>query len=170
MQTMTEAKPRWTTPGVPHSGWKCVDVEDTEEAEDKCEMCGNESIRYVHVMSHPDYPKRLQVGCVCAGHMEGDALKAKMRDGRLRGRSEKRLKFILSPLWRSTRNGGERIKRVGGTHVIYRTKSGTFGHCTMSDIPGVGAQSFSKRTYDCTRDAKEALFNELYPLREVLDA
>ncbi len=53
---------RWDQPGVPHKGWRCVDVVDLrangEPADDTdyatCQMCGNEKIRYVHIMDHPD--------------------------------------------------------------------------------------------------------------------
>lgn len=53
---------RWDQPGVPHKGWHCVDVvdlrADVESADETdyatCQMCGNEKVRYVHVMEHPD--------------------------------------------------------------------------------------------------------------------
>lgn len=49
---------RWDQPGVPHKGWHCVDVVDLRAdggpADEidyaTCQMCGNEKIRYVHVM------------------------------------------------------------------------------------------------------------------------
>ena len=51
---------RWDQPGVPHKGWHCVDVVDLradgESADETdyatCQMCGNEKIRYVHIMEH----------------------------------------------------------------------------------------------------------------------
>ena len=56
---------RWDQPGVPHKGWQCVDVVDLradggpadETDYATCQMCGNEKIRYVHVMAHPDLPE-----------------------------------------------------------------------------------------------------------------
>ena len=62
----------WDQPDVPHKGWIFLDVIDTETAEATCEMCGNERIRYVHMMAHADYPERLSVGCVCAEKMSDD--------------------------------------------------------------------------------------------------
>lgn len=61
---------RWDQPGVPHKGWHCVDVVDlrsdgepAEEADQaRCPMCGNERIRYVHVMEHPDLDENFDVG------------------------------------------------------------------------------------------------------------
>jgi hypothetical protein len=35
-------------------------------------MSGNEKIRYVHIMEHPDLDETFEVGCVCAEKMSGD--------------------------------------------------------------------------------------------------
>lgn len=59
----------WDVKGVPHKGWKCeevIDVGDENLSSDKieyeqCEMCGNEKIRYVHIMKHDNYFKELRV-------------------------------------------------------------------------------------------------------------
>ena len=71
---------RWDQPGVPHKGWHCVDVVDLradgESADETdyatCQMCGNEKIRYVHIMEHPDLDENFEVGCVCAEKMSDD--------------------------------------------------------------------------------------------------
>src|SRR5262249_6875738 len=40
-----------------------------------CEMCESQEVRYVHIMTHPNYKGQLEVGCVCAGNMgEGYAV------------------------------------------------------------------------------------------------
>lgn len=52
---------KWSKEGLPHKGWQCLDVidlaENTETGDsipyEQCEMCGNEKIRYAHVMIHP---------------------------------------------------------------------------------------------------------------------
>ena len=71
---------RWDQPGVPHKGWHCVDVVDLradgESADETdyatCQMCGNEMIRYIHIMEHPDLDESFDVGCVCDEKMSGD--------------------------------------------------------------------------------------------------
>ena len=71
---------RWDQSGVPHKGWHCVDVVDLradgESADETdyatCQMCGNEKIRYVHIMEHPDLDENFEVGCVCAEKMSDD--------------------------------------------------------------------------------------------------
>ncbi|MDD2958951.1 MAG: hypothetical protein PHE06_07960 [Lachnospiraceae bacterium] len=62
----------WNKAGIPHKGWTCIDVvdlaEDSEPGDEvqyeQCEMCGNERIRFVHIMHHPEYSEELHVGCV----------------------------------------------------------------------------------------------------------
>ncbi len=83
---------RWDQPGVPHEGWHCVDVVDLradgESADETdyatCQMCGNEKIRYVHIMEHPDQDQNFDVGCVCAEKMIGDHEGPKRREATLK--------------------------------------------------------------------------------------
>ena len=85
----------WNAEGVPHKGWKCIGVADLGEyaAADEeieyaqCEMCGKESIRYVHSMKHPDYPDVLHVGCVCAENMSEDYEMPMMAENELKNRA-----------------------------------------------------------------------------------
>jgi len=71
---------RWEREGIPHKGWKEIGIEDLgEDLEfgddveyEQCEMCGQEKIRYVHVLQHSDFNGELRVGCVCAEHMTDD--------------------------------------------------------------------------------------------------
>ena len=46
---------KWSEQGVPHKGWRCIDVEDLGEFDSVCEMCDTQEIRYVHYMQHSDY-------------------------------------------------------------------------------------------------------------------
>lgn len=81
---------KWAQADVPHRGWSCVDAFDLEEPSQTCEMCEVQQIRYVHVLEHPDYPDRLEVGCVCAEHMEEDYNGPQERERRLRGIAARR--------------------------------------------------------------------------------
>lgn len=47
---------KWSQRDVPHKGWTCVRVDDLGEPSVTCEMCEFQAIRYVHHMSHPEYP------------------------------------------------------------------------------------------------------------------
>jgi len=70
---------RWDQPGVPHRGWSFVMMEDAEDAACTCEMCGNERVRYIHLMSHPAY-QSLRVGRVCAEKMQNDYVGPRQRE------------------------------------------------------------------------------------------
>jgi hypothetical protein len=59
----------WNKQDIPHKGWMLIDCIDTKVADNICDMCDKENIRYVHKMYHPEEPEYLNVGCICAGHM-----------------------------------------------------------------------------------------------------
>lgn len=91
----------WNRRRIPHKGWQCIDVldlgEDAESTEDieyeQCEMCGNEKIRYVHVMKHPEYQEILHVGCVCAEKMSGDYENPRKCEISLKNKATRRRNF-----------------------------------------------------------------------------
>jgi hypothetical protein len=67
---------KWSTPGVPHKGWTCIDTDDLgANGKQICQMCETSQIRWAHTMTHSDYKGQLVVGVVCAGHMEENLLK-----------------------------------------------------------------------------------------------
>ena len=102
----------WKRDDVPHDGWTCVDVIDLGEPVGVCRMCGHQIIRYVHVMRHPDYPRTIGAGCVCAGRMEGDPEAARNREAAFKNRLARRETFMASKLKRS-RKGNEYLKYKG---------------------------------------------------------
>jgi hypothetical protein len=88
----------WNKTGIPHKGWKCIDMDEDEFSEFVCEMCDKENIRYKHIMWHEGTNMRLSVGCVCAGYMENDYENAKRRDMSLRNKVLRKKRF-LSKQW-----------------------------------------------------------------------
>ena len=68
-QGRSRAHGKWQQPGVPHKGWSCDAVIDLGDERMTCEMCESAEIRYVHRMSHPEYPSSFGVGFVCAENM-----------------------------------------------------------------------------------------------------
>lgn len=87
---VTHRRGKWSVAGVPHRGWMCVDIEDLSSPSAECEMCESQSIRYVHHMQHADFPQVLQVGCICAGHMEGSLAASSAREASMKSRAGKR--------------------------------------------------------------------------------
>ena len=67
------------------TGWRCVGVTDMGVPSVICQFCSKQTLRYVHHMEHINGDK-MDVGCVCAGKMQGDIEKAKERERMLRER------------------------------------------------------------------------------------
>ena len=111
----------WKRDDVPHEGWTCEAIYDLGEPAGVCRMCGHQIIRYVHVMSHPAYPRKIGAGCVCAGRMEGDIERAKARENAFKNRQARLETFLRTPLKRS-RNGNEYMKYKGELVTVLRDK------------------------------------------------
>lgn len=99
----------WKRSDVPHDGWTCTDVIDLGEPVGTCRMCGHQIIRYVHIMMHPEYPRAIGAGCICAGKMEGSVEKAQERENAFKNRMARIETFLKIPMKKS-RNGNEYIK------------------------------------------------------------
>jgi hypothetical protein len=117
-QLVTHRRGKWSAPGVPHKGWHCVDIEDLGEPQATCEMCESQVIRYVHHMEHAAFEGVLAVGCVCAGHMEGDVSAARGREASMRSRASKRTRWLRRK-WRTSAKGNPTIKADGYRVTVY---------------------------------------------------
>lgn len=154
---------RWDKPGVPHKGWLCVDVVDLRpdggHAEETdyaiCQMCGNEKIRYVHVMRHPDFDEQFNVGCVCAEKMSGDSVGPKQRETKLRNRSIRKMRW-LTRKWRVSSKGNSFLNVDGYNVGVHQNKAGRWGY-RIHD-------RFSTKTYSSKDEAKLALFDAFWAL------
>jgi hypothetical protein len=109
---------KWSKPGVPHKGWICINIEDRGEADDVCEMCEAQAIRYVHYMQHQDYPEVLGAGCICAGKMADDDDGARRREADLRNAAQRRQRW-LSRKWKESAKGNAYLNTDGFNIVIY---------------------------------------------------
>lgn len=99
----------WKRSDVPHEGWTCEGVYDLGAPIGTCRMCGHQIIRYVHVMAHPAYPRKIGAGCVCAGKMEGNPEAARTRETEFKNK-QRRLSTFLAINPKRSRNGNEYIK------------------------------------------------------------
>lgn len=124
---------RWDNPEIPHKGWtlvRCVDlgddVNDDDEIEyETCEMCHNEKIRYVHILTHPNYPGEIHVGCDCACKMTEDYVTHTEDERKLRNRANRRRNFIKQE-WMMNHNGNWVLK-YKGDHITAIKRNGSFG-------------------------------------------
>lgn len=121
---------RWDNPGIPHKGWAlvgCVDLGEDVYGDDEieyetCEMCHNEKIRYVHILTHPNYPGEIRVGCDCACKMTEDYVTHPDDERRLRNRANRRRNFLKQEWYRSTK--GNLVLNYKGKYITAVEKHG----------------------------------------------
>jgi len=153
----------WDQPGIPHKGWRPINVEDLQETQgecydpETCEMCGQESLRYVHTMRHNDYDD-LRVGCICAGHMANDKEGAREREKRVANLSKRRGKW-LTRQWRRSRSGNEFLNVDGHNVAVFPDKFNT-GKWKYKISDGEDV-IWGPKKFNTINEAKLALFNAL---------
>jgi hypothetical protein len=155
-EAVVHRRGKWSQPGVPHKGWSCVEVEDLGEVDRACQMCESREIRYAHHMSHPQYAGVLVVGCVCAGHMEGDVVAARERDQRMVSRAARRSRW-LARRWKTSGRGNEWL-RADGFRVTVYPKAGAWA-ATVASEDDDSFIKHSQRRYVTSDAAKLAAFD-----------
>lgn len=148
---------KWSVAGVPHRGWVCVDIEDLGEPQIQCQMCESQTIRYVHHMEHPGYPDVLEVGCVCAGHMEEDLSASRAREASMKSRASKRKRWI-SRAWKVSSKGNPYITADGFRITVYPRGAGWAA--TVASVDNSSVQH-SRRNFKTTAEAKLAAFDHI---------
>lgn len=124
---------RWDRPGIPHKGWNYVGIEDLGENAiygeeipyEQCEMCGNEKIRYVHILSHPEFCGEIRVGCRCAEKMTENYSDPERNERELRNRTNRRKNFLRQE-WRRTEKGFT-LRYKGENITIVMSRYATWG-------------------------------------------
>jgi hypothetical protein len=147
---------KWSQSGVPKKGWSCIGVEDLGEPEAVCEMCEVQEIRYVHTMTHPDYPAELHVGCVCATKMENDYVRPRLREKALRSAAARKKRW-LSRKWQTSARGNSYINTDGFNIVIRANRDGSWGG--RIEERASGRFVASKKRYPTEDAAKLAAFD-----------
>lgn len=156
-QLVAAGRGKWSKAGVPHKGWHCVDIEDLGEPQIECEMCESQTIRYVHQMEHPNYPEVIEVGCVCAGHMEGDIAAARTREASMKSRTGKRKRW-LNRKWQLSSKGNHWIK-VDGFRITVYPRGERWAATVSSDDNSL--VQHSRRNYKTEDQAKLAAFDHI---------
>lgn len=103
--------------GAPLDGWFCDHIYDVfAKNEDSnytiCDLCGCNKVRFIHVMAHSSYHSTLEVGCICAGIMEGDMNAAKSREKNLKNEMLRRERFFDRD-WKRASTGSYYLKQKG---------------------------------------------------------
>ena len=155
---------RWDQSGIPHRGWRCVDVVDVRAGprpEDEigyatCEMCGKEKIRFVHTMEHGEH-EPLDVGCICAEKMSEDYVTPRRWEQKLRNRAARRSKW-LTRRWRVSAKGNEYLN-VDGLNLVVFPKTGRPGSWSYR----IGGE-FAREAFDTEDAAKLTMFDAYWEL------
>lgn len=158
----TTATGKWAQPGVPHRGWRCVDIEERDEQDHLCEMCEARLVRYVHVMEHEYYDAVLQVGCVCAGHMEEDLVGARRREASFKNDRSRR-KHWLSRSWRASAAGNDYLNTSDGFNVVVFRRGLIWGARVKHRESGY--ERVSERRYESSDAAKLAAFDAMLGMK-----
>ena len=146
----------WKRDDVPHEGWYCVGVTDLGAPCGVCEMCGYQIIRYVHHMVHNNYSGTLNVGCICAGKMEGDIEKAKKRERDFKNRESRRENF-MNRKWNKSKNGNPYIKIKNHIIVLYKKKGAEIWKYSIDN-------EFCPEIFKTQEEAMQAVFEALEQL------
>ncbi len=156
----------WNQKGIPHKGWDLIDVIDIradgqsewETDYETCMMCGNEKIRYVHIVEHPDLEDEFRVGCTCAEKMTNDYKNPGRREAELRNRASRRANWGKRD-WKVSKNGNFFLKVDGQLLLIFKDKITRKYKVKIGD-------TFGRKSFDFIEDAKIAVFNGMEQLKE----
>lgn len=146
---------KWSKPGVPHKGWECIETEDLGFPDKTCAMCETVDIRYVQYMRHANYPDVLACGVICAGHMEGNLVRAEVRDKTMRSSATRRQAFPDRKGWKRNAKGNWLLKSVGIRVTVFE-RNGRWG--AVVNHPQVDS-IFTQGTFDTSRKAMFAAFD-----------
>lgn len=153
------------------SGWYCIEVYDMADDDGEvtafatCELCRCSQVRYVHVMHHDNYFENVEVGCICAGIMEGDILAAKERERLLKNRAKRKQNFP-SRKWHETKNGNYYLTYKGKRIFINRSKYNRNRYGVTCE--GKSVWNYKNRPIDNFLSAAYAAFDLADPIEEVM--
>lgn len=155
----------WKQQGVPHKGWQLEDVidiredgqEEWETEYETCMMCGNERIRYVHIVSHNDIVEDFRVGCVCAEKMTNDYSNPRRREKGLKSRATKRITWAKKQ-WKISQKGNYYLKKDEHLLLIFTDKKTNKFKVKIDEIYG-------NKFFNNLEKAKVAVFDGIEYLK-----
>lgn len=149
---------KWDDPSVPKLGWEFLYIDDLEEQSFICEMCEVQPIRYLHHMTHEDYGE-LDVGCICAGYMQGDRELAQRRETAFKLRAKRMMNWMGN--WGVTKNWNYR-KRAKGFLVVLVERNGLWSVWVKDEVNGT--DEWLKAKHQVCEAAKRAAFDRIDPV------
>ena len=124
-------------------------------------MCEIQPIRFVHYMSHPKYPSELGVGCVCAGHMEGNYAAARDRERTVKNTYNRRRNW-LTRKWKISAKGNPYLNTDGFNIAIFTQNKKWAVRITNVET---SETVWGRKQYETLDQAKLAAFNGMICLK-----
>jgi hypothetical protein len=107
-------------------------------------------------MQHSEYSDILEVGCICAGHMEENLRRAKYREDTIKRAGARRKRWPNLKGWYLSRNGNSVISKDGYRVTIFK-RSGYWSGAITNER--TGSETFAKRKYPTEHAAKLGAFD-----------
>ena len=123
-KSIAENDTSWITYILNHenkSNWQCINIIDLKYPSGLCEFCEKQYVRYLHVMKNIETNEIQNVGCVCAGKLEGNADESKAREKSYKN-IIKRLETFLNKPWKLSSSGNHYRKIEGEIVTIIKDK------------------------------------------------
>ena len=150
-------------PEVPREDWRCMEVADllekhTGQKTIVCEMCGEVTIRFVHIMEHDNFDEVLGVCVSCAEKMTGDEANPRRVERGIRNKSAARDEWLARHWYLSVRDNW--VVNVEGVNMgVFPVKfQNGLWSCRIDN-------KFFKGMYPSAEEAKYALFDEYWKTR-----
>ncbi len=139
-----------------NTGWRCVGITDMGAPSVICQFCNKQTLRYVHHMENINGEK-LDVGCVCAGKLDGNLEKAQEREKKIK-RSQ--MPIFISPTQKNNKlsksANGNYFTKIDG-HLIVILADRYNENRWRYAIDGV----FSDDSYKSIEEALKVAINRL---------
>ena len=103
-------------------------------------------------MVHPNYGT-LDVGCICAGKMEGDVEKAKRRENDFKNKEARRQNF-MNRQWKQSKNNNSYLKLKDHIIVLYYSEKNNNWKYSLDNV-------FSVEVFLTKEEAMNAAFEAL---------
>lgn len=154
----------WNKSNIPHKGWRHIETIDLKaDGQDEsdyevCQMCGQERIRYIHIMEHDDFEGEMRTGCVCAEKMCNDYITPKKEEAKLINRAKRRNNW-LTRNWRQSYIGNDYLNVDGMNITIFRDKynPSKWGYVISDGF----SKKYSQKKFDSKDEAKLAAFDAI---------
>lgn len=152
---------QWNKPDIPLRGWKCDKVyyaqEENPDKYEVCDLCGNDQVKYVFVLSHPDYPETLKVDAPCVERLLDNYVDPVIREKELLNRHRRRLNWLALP-WRLSDQGNDYMN-IGGYNIVIFEDKHKKGKWSYHVTGGA-----NRKLYDTKDLAKLAVFDMFWQL------